>query len=198
MVKSSKGGEGVEKDRLLIAEAKRKGGLATFLAYVRLSGPGWLQSAITLGGGSLGGSLYLGILGGVALIWLQPFAMLMGVIMLSAIAYITLSTGERPFRAINRHVSPVLGWGWIIATMMANLVWSLPQFSLATASIQQNLLPGLFGAAPGGGSKFLVCLVIALFCAAVVWFYDTGGKGVKAFEILLKGRDFGLEPTDGK
>lgn len=32
--------------------------------YLRLSGPGWLQSAITLGGGSLAGSLYLGVIGG--------------------------------------------------------------------------------------------------------------------------------------
>ena len=177
---------GIERDRALLLEAEKKGGLATFGAYVRLSGPGWLQSAITLGGGSLGGSLYLGILGGFALLWLQPFAMILGVIMLSAIGYVTLSTGKRPFRAINEHVNPVLGWGWIIATMMANLVWALPQFSLATASIQQNLLPGLFGEAPGGGAKFLVCLVIAVVCTGVVWFYDTGSKGVKAFEILLK------------
>ena len=27
--------------------------------YPKLSGPGWLQGAITLGGGSLAGSLYL-------------------------------------------------------------------------------------------------------------------------------------------
>ena len=176
--------EGIEKDRKLIRDARRRGGLAPLLAYVRLSGPGWLQSAITLGGGSLGGSLYLGILGGVALLWLQPLAMLLGVVMLSAIAYVTLSTGEGPFRAINRHVNPVLGWGWIIATLMANVVWSLPQFSLATASIQQNLAPGLGGGGPGG--KILIGAGIAVVCAAVVWMYDAGARGVRAFEVLLK------------
>jgi Mn2+/Fe2+ NRAMP family transporter len=177
---------GVERDRALIVEAKKKGGVATIFAYFKLSGPGWLQSAITLGGGSLAGSLYLGVLGGFALMWLQPFAMILGIIMLSAIGYVTLSTGERPFRAINRHVSPVLGWGWIIATLMANCVWALPQFSLGTAAIQQNLMPGLFGASPGDGSKFLVCIVIALLCSGIVWFYDSGSRGVRAFEIVLK------------
>ena len=47
----------VEQDRQAILEAKQKGTLATLMTYARLSGPGWLQGAITLGGGSLAGSL---------------------------------------------------------------------------------------------------------------------------------------------
>ena len=62
---------------------------------MRLSGPGWLQSAITLGGGSLIGALFLGVLGGTNLIWLQLVAIIMGVVMLSAISYVTLSTGGK-------------------------------------------------------------------------------------------------------
>ena len=38
------------------------------LTYTKLSGPGWLQGAITLGGGSLAGSLYLGVIGGTQLL----------------------------------------------------------------------------------------------------------------------------------
>ena len=68
--------------------------------YLKYSGPGWLQSAITLGGGSLSGALFLGILGGTSLLWLQLVAIIMGVIMLSAISYITLSTGKKPFQCI--------------------------------------------------------------------------------------------------
>ena len=55
------------------------------------------------------------LVGGVAPIQAKHFA----------IGYVTLSTGERPFKAINTHVNPVLGWGWAIATLMANCVWSL-------------------------------------------------------------------------
>ncbi|GAG15047.1 unnamed protein product, partial [marine sediment metagenome] len=78
----------IQADRRLIVEARRKGFWATLGAYTRLSGPGWLQSAITLGGGSLSSSLYLGVLAGFSLLWLQPLAMILGVIMLSAIAYV--------------------------------------------------------------------------------------------------------------
>ncbi|MFO8013954.1 MAG: divalent metal cation transporter [Phycisphaerae bacterium] len=178
----------IEADRRLIKEAQAKGRLATLGAYVRLSGPGWLQSAITLGGGSLSSSLYLGVLAGFSLLWLQPLAMIIGVIMLSAIAYVTLSTGERPFQAINKHVNPVLGWGWLIATLMANCVWSLPQFALAAKAFRQNLMPSVFGIevmAPNTANGIIVGAV-ALLCITMVFFYDKGGWGATVFDVILK------------
>jgi Mn2+/Fe2+ NRAMP family transporter len=168
----------VENERALLNDAREKGTGATLFAFAKLSGPGWLQSAITLGGGSLAGGLYLGVLSGYSMMWLQPLAMILGVIMLSAIGYVALSTGKGPFRAIKEEVNPVLAWGWAIATLMANLVWCLPQFALGTAAIQQNLVPGI---------PKVACVAI-LFIAAgtVIWFYDSGGKGIKIFETLLK------------
>ncbi len=148
--------------------------------YAAKCGPGWLQGAITLGGGSLAGSLYLGIIAGYGLMWLQPIAMVLGVVMLSAIAYVTLSTEQRPFRAVNEHVSPVLGWGWLIATLMANIVWCLPQFSLGTAALKQNLLSG--SAIPDFG----VGIALLVIASVIIWFYDSGGAGVKVFETILK------------
>lgn len=141
MVDESTSSERVLRERDVLAEARGRGAAATLAAFVKLSGPGWLQSAITLGGGSLAGSLYLGVIGGYDFLWLQPLMMILGVVMLSAIAYVTLSTGQRPFDAITTHISPVLGWGWLLAALMANLVWAMPQFSLGTAALQQNLLP---------------------------------------------------------
>lgn len=153
--------------------------------YAAKCGPGWLQGAITLGGGSLGGSLYLGIIAGFGFMWLQPLAMIMGVIMLSAIAYVTLSTEQRPFRAINEHVSPLLGWGWLIATLLANIVWCLPQFSLGTAAIEQNLIPGLNN--PNSTTdEFGIAIVLLIVASSIIWFYDSGKKGVKIFESILK------------
>jgi len=177
----------IVKDRQLILDAQKKGRGAVFKAYVKLSGPGWLQSGITLGGGSLASSLYLGVLVGFSFMWLQPLAMILGIIMLSAIAYVTLSAGERPLHAINRHVNPVLGWGWLIASMMANLVWSLPQFALGTAALRQNLLPSLLGPPMAEiHSKMIAGAVFLAICLTVTMTYSAGGKGVKIFEILVK------------
>jgi len=176
----------IERDRQLIVDARKKGKIATLGAYVKLSGPGWLQSAITLGGGSLSSSLYLGVLGGFALLWLQPMAMIIGIVMLSAIGYVTLSTGEKPFQAINNHVNPVLGWGWLLATLMANCVWALPQFGLACGAFRQNLLPSVFGDMTSNTANTIIAGSIAVLCIVIVYFYDTKGVGVKIFDILLK------------
>jgi len=184
----------IEADRQLILAAQEKGGLSKYRAYVKLSGPGWMQSALTLGGGSLGSSLYLGILAGVSMIWLQPFAMILGVIMLSAISYVTLSTGKRPFRAINEHINPVLGWSWLIASLMANMVWSMPQYSLCFAVVEQNFLPSLFtgdgvfsaGTESTEAGKWIVSIAILVFCTLVTWSYGSGSVGVRIYETVLK------------
>jgi Mn2+/Fe2+ NRAMP family transporter len=168
-------------EKTLLAEASQKPLPARMGTYAKLSGPGWLQGAITLGGGSLAGSLYIGVIGGYELLWLQPLMMIFGVLMLSVIGYVTLSTGEKPFRAINKHINPVLGWGWLIAAMLANLVWAMPQFSLGTAAIQQN-----FGILDGDNGKYWCALLLFVIGAAVVWSYDSGSTGVKVFEIILK------------
>ena len=170
----------VEQDRAALAAVQGKGLGAKLGVFAKLSGPGWLQSAITLGGGSLAGSLYIGVIGGYDMLWLQPLMMILGIIMLSAIAYVTLSTGEKPFQAINKHVNPVLGWGWLIAAMIANLVWAMPQFSLGTAALQQNL--GMEGTLSDAACTAILFVIAAI----VIWFYDAGGWGIKLFEILLK------------
>ena len=173
----------VSREDALLAEAATKGTLGKAAIYTRLSGPGWLQGAITLGGGSLAGALYLGVIVGYEMMWLQPIAMVLGVIMLSAISYVTLSTGERPFHTLKNHISPVLAWGWLIATIMANIVWCLPQFALGTAAVEQNLVPSLGEAANG---KYIIAGTILVVASIVVWFYNSGSKGIKLFELILK------------
>ena len=170
------------RDREILSAAQAKGPISTLAAYLRLSGPGWLQSAITLGGGSLAGALYLGIVAGNDLLWVQPLAMICGIIMLSAIAYVTLSTEQRPLQLINQHLSPLLGWSWLIATIMANIVWTMPQFSLGTAAIQQNLL-GV------KGDAFQWPIIIVLFGIGlfVNYLYQAGGGGAKLFDRIIKG-----------
>jgi Mn2+/Fe2+ NRAMP family transporter len=160
-----------------------KGALQKAKAYSKLSGPGWLQGAITLGGGSLAGALYLGTISGYNLMWLQPLAMICGIIMLSAIAYVTLSTGQRPFGVINKGLSPLLGWSWLIAVILANIVWCLPQFNLGRAAVQQNLLPSL---GEGAVSTAGICWVLFIVAFAVNASYEGGNKGIKWFERILK------------
>lgn len=172
----------IEQEKKYLRDAESKGLYSCLAAYTKLSGPGWLQSAITLGGGSLASSLFLGVLAGYSLLWLQPIAIILGIIMLCAISHVTLSTGQSPFVSINSEINPVLGWGWAIATIMANIVWCLPQFTLGTAAVTQNLVPSLNHT----GGKVLVVLVLVLTAGLVIWAYDRGNRGVKIFDLILK------------
>ena len=173
-----------DSDRQLLKDAEERGGFSTLTAWMRLSGPGWLQSAITLGGGSLAGALLLGALGGTSMLWLQLIAIIFGVIMLSAISHITLSTGLRPLQAINQHINPALGWGWVIATVMANIIWVMPQFGLSFSAIEKNLLPGVGDQL---WPKLGVSAVLFVAAFTVVMLNQSRGLSAKIFDYFLKG-----------
>ena len=104
-----------------------QGGWKKLKWYFSKSGPGWMQSAMTLGGGSAIASLYSGAYLGYQMLWVQPVAILLGIVMLYALAYQTLSTGERPFRAMCTYVGKPVAWGWAICTILATVVWHFSQ-----------------------------------------------------------------------
>lgn len=173
----------VDLDRQMLLDAKARGWFPLLGVYTRLSGPGWLQSAITLGGGSLAGALLLGVLGGTSMLWLQMMAITFGVIMLSAISFVTLSTGKRPLQAINDHINPALGWGWVLATVLANIIWVMPQFGLSFAALQKNLVPG--GLAES--SRYYVSAILLAAALTVVLLNSSGGTAARIFDYFLKG-----------
>jgi len=147
--------------------------------YAKMSGPGWVQAAVTLGGGTLVGALYLGVIGGYQFMWLQPLAMLCGVVMLSAISYVSLSTSEAPFRLVKKHVSSGLAWGWLIATLIANVVFCIAQFSLGTDAVQGNF--GLFEKNP-----FVVTGLFAALGWGMLLLSRRGGAASLLIDRLLK------------
>lgn len=158
----------------------REGGFVTKLAvYGKMSGPGWVQAAVTLGGGSLVGALYLGVIGGYEFLWLQPLAMLCGLIMLSAISYVTLSTNERPFRLVQKKVSPSLAWGWLIATVIADTVFCAAQFSLGRGALEGNLGVDL--------NPYIITGSFFVLALSLLALSQKGGKAAKVLDNTLKG-----------
>ena len=147
----------MKNDISAIERIQQRGFFGRLGGYAKMTGPGWVQAAVTLGGGSLVGALYLGIIGGYEFLWLQPLAMLCGIIMLGAISYVTLSCEERPFRVMQKKVSPTLAWSWLIATVIADTVFCAAQFSLGRGALEDNL-----GFTPGPyvitGSLFVIAL----------------------------------------
>ncbi len=109
--------------------------------------------------------------------------------MLSAISYVTLSTGRRPFEAINSEINPGLGWSWVIATAMANIIWCMPQFSLCYDALDKNLanIGGGTGFGDSTSTKLIVSVVLFVAAGFVVLLNTKRGSAAKLFDIVLKG-----------
>lgn len=111
-------------------------------SYVKLSGPGWLQGAMTLGGGSAVTSLTIGALFGYELLWVQPVAMIIGCIMLFALSHQTLNTQDKPFEAMKKHVNAPIAWGWAIAAFASSIIWGFAHYPLSAAMLEEIIVVG--------------------------------------------------------
>jgi Mn2+/Fe2+ NRAMP family transporter len=164
-----------------LREQESRSGLSRSFAFLRKGGPGYLQSALTLGGGTAATMLFAGAAFGYGLLWVAPVSMVLGVIMMSAVAHQTLSTGLRPFEAMRVYAGPVFAWGFAGGAVISSIIWHFAQYSLGAAVISDmgqaagvEISHGLGGA-----------IVLAV---AVVWAFAYGksSKALRYFETSLK------------
>ncbi|MER2490518.1 divalent metal cation transporter [Catenovulum sediminis] len=160
--------------------------------YLKLSGPGWLQGAMTLGGGSAVTSLTIGALFGYELLWVQPVAMIIGCIMLFALSHQTLNTQIKPFEAMKKHVNPALAWGWAIAAFASSIIWGFAHYPLSAGMLEEIILvtSGFSVDEENTLTRDLYLLVLAIVvwagCAFTAWRYGDHGKAVNVFETGIK------------
>jgi len=161
-------------------------------AYLRLSGPGWLQGAMTLGGGSAITSLTIGAVYGYELLWVQPLSMLIGCIMLFALSHQTLSTGERPFDAMREHVHSSVAWLWAIAALASSIIWGFSHYPLSAGMLEEIVAVSTgfsLKETQGVGREaylFSLAVLVWMVCAYTAWHYGAGGRAVRVFETAIK------------
>mgnify|MGYP000436098530 CR=1 FL=1 len=166
--------------------------MSSLVDRVRQGGPGWLQGAMTLGGGSAITSLSIGAMFGYEYLWVQPVAMIIGCIMLFALAHQTLSTGERPFTARRDRFSPSVAWLWAIAALASSVIWGFSHYPLSAGMLEEIVEVGTgFSLKETGGLArdfYLLGLAVAVWCvcAYTAWHYGAGGRAVALFENGVK------------
>ena len=183
--------EVLAREKSELAELESKGILRRWRGYFAKSGPGWLQSALVLGSGSAMASLFAGAFLQYRLLWVQPLAMVLGIIMFRAMSYQTLSTGMRPFYAMKRYIHPGVAWAWAIGALLATVVWHLPQYALA-AGMTEDMIKAVTGWAPASLAvrtlaRLGIGLAVLTISTAVVWTYSSGHRGIRLYERILKG-----------
>ena len=158
--------------------------------YIKRTGPGLLQSAMTLGAGSAAASVMAGASFGYKLLWVQPVAMFLGICMLAALGNVVLTTGERPYKAFGRELSVVLAFLWALGTVMASVIWHFPQYGLA-AGAAWDMAQAVGVSAESGGSQYAAKWGVGVLILGVsiftTWNYGSGSRGIKLYEWFLRG-----------
>jgi manganese transport protein len=175
--------EGLERERHILAEINARPYFwQRWRGYWRLSGPGWVQSALTLGAGSAGSAIFAGAVFGYKLLWVQPVAMLLGVVMFAAIGHQLILTQARPYDVFWKMLHPGLALFWGFNVLLASIVWQFPQYSLGTA-----VLKAMFAVFGLSVPKGVIALLLLVAGTAICWGYGRGShKAIRAFERALK------------
>lgn len=167
--------------------------MTRLLENIKEGGPGWLQGAMTLGGGSAITSLTVGAVFGYEFLWIQPISMIIGCIMLFALSHQTLSTGERPFVAMRKHLSPALAWAWAIAALGSSVIWGFSHYPLSAGMLEEAIDVATGFNLRGGGDGlareaylFVLAVLVWCGCAYTVWNYSKGQRSVRVFENSIK------------
>ncbi len=180
--------EALAKEKAELVELATKPILTRWRGYFGKTGPGWMQSALTLGGGSAMASLFAGAFLQYKLLWVQPIAMLLGVIMYAAISHQTLSTGVRPFDAVKKFVHPSVAWLWVLTAILVTIIWHIPQYALA-AGMTDDIIKAVTGWQPTSGQQILFLLglgvMFLVISTAITWGYSSS-RGVRIYERILK------------
>jgi Mn2+/Fe2+ NRAMP family transporter len=183
----------------LLQALSKKAWYARIPKYTALSGPGWLQGAMTLGGGSAVTSLTIGAVFGYEFLWVQPIAMLIGCIMLFALSHQTLHSQKSPFESMKKHVNPGLAWAWAIAAFASSIIWGFAHYPLSAGMLEEIIVVSTGFSIdqdnPLGRDLYLLLLAVIVWagCAFTAWKYGAqvdGGNGkhnaVKIFETGIK------------
>jgi len=110
--------------------------------------------------------------------------MALGVIMLSAISYQTLSTGARPFHVIKRFFGREIAWVWACGALLVCIIWHFPQYALAAGMVEDIAQAVTGRQATQTGQTILlisVAVVVLVISTLVTWNYGRGRNTTTPF-----------------
>ena len=164
--------------------------------YFKLTGPAWMQSAMTLGAGSAAASVVAGAFYGYQLLWVQPIAMILGVAMMAALGNITLTRGERAYGIVQRELHPSVAFLWALATVVSTVIWHFGQYALLGGAVK-DLADIAAGVNPEDAAttlsqpvetlvRFAGGFLILGINIALTWNYGSKPRGIRFYETFLR------------
>jgi Mn2+/Fe2+ NRAMP family transporter len=175
-----------EKD--LLRELEHAPTLKRWRGYLKFIGPGYMQSAMTLGSGTAASSLFAGAVFGYDLLWVAPLGMIIGILVMGVVSHQTLSTGQRVLPAMATHANKWLAWGFALAAVIASIVWHFPQYNLAAAVLTDATdTVGIEGV-----PRMAASAVVLVWAVVLSLTYGKSSRLVRLYESFLKYTVWGI------
>lgn len=173
------------KDKAVLKELNKKPMGKRTLGYIKLSGPGFMNAAFTLGAGSFASSVTLGAAFGYKMLWIPLYSFTFGIFML-ALATRFVTRSEMPIiEAQNKFHGKFFGSiaTGLIACCLASIVFNFGQYALGSDAIT-SLFATLGVHMPKSISWiFLVGISVPL---SLMYGNGENPKGVKFVENAIK------------
>ena len=166
-----------------LEELERSPAPRRFLGYVRLTGPGFMGAALTLGAGTLTSAMLTGVQFGYRTLWMIWLSLALGLFMLAASARLaahSLRVIPTQNRRHGRFIGSVLTG--LVGCAFVGIVFNFGQYSLATHLIESI-------AALGGVSfprTINWVLVLPLTAWLTLLYGRPGTRGVTRVERFMK------------
>jgi manganese transport protein len=176
--------ESLEAEIRQLEELEKKSFPFRFWGHLRISGPGFMDSALTLGAGTMTAAMLSGAIFGYKTMWLLWVSMGLGLFMMAAMARFTCRGGFRIINVQNRF------HGWVVGSLMTALIgtaavaviFNYGQYSLGTHLIE-SLTPII-------GFKFPRqinwIVYMALTSALILSYGQRGRRGIRLVENFMK------------
>jgi manganese transport protein len=176
--------EVLEAEIQKLESLSKKPYLLRFWGHLQLSGPGFMDSALTLGAGTLTAAMLSGAIFGYRTLWLIWVSMGLGLFMMAVMARFTCRGGFRVIQIQNRY------HGWVVGSLMTGLIgtaavaiiFNYGQYSLGTHLIE-SLTPML-------GFHFPRKINWIVYMATTSWlilsYGRRGRKGIALVESFMK------------
>ena len=174
----------LEEERQKLAELNQSPLCKRVTGYTKLSGPGFIQSAVTLGAGSAGAALIAGSKYGYSLVWVAPMAMFLGMFMFFAMAKQAVAVRRCPYEAMRNELHYAFAFLFGLSALLASIIWHFPQYALAAHAA--NDLAGVATGRTNPIPPWVLGAVFLVFATFVTWNYAKGHKGIRIYERTLK------------
>ena len=170
------------KEARVLEKANSLGTFAKYFTFTRINGPGMWLALAALSAGCLVGSLGLGQRLGTEGLWVQTWAMLLGMFSLWAVSHITLNSQQSLFVLLKNEWNPSLGWWLAGAAMLTNFAWCMPQFKFG-AEITGSILFPVLDSKAGKIGVAVIMLGLSIFLS---FWYERSGLRSKLFQWTLR------------